>query len=123
MPTSYSRIKELAARIQAQTTELDEQLSSYGLPSPTFETSAVDELPPALHGVQNSLLEAADELILLVRGPLYNLMDLASYSVSSSPFAMSLLYTGKWMHLHGNSETHTPPSTPSSTSTSRPPSR
>jgi hypothetical protein len=85
----YSRIKELAAQIQSQSAELDEKLSDLGLQSPTFEVSMINELPPSLHLTQRSLLDAADELTLLVQGPLHNLMDLASYSVSHQhPFLL-----------------------------------
>lgn len=80
--STYSRIKTLAAEIQSQSSELDAKLSELGLPSPTFEAAMIDELPPALHSVQNSILEAADELTLLVRGPVQNLMHLGVYSVS-----------------------------------------
>jgi hypothetical protein len=88
--STYSRIKELAAEIQFQTTVLDAKLSDLGLPSPTFEASMIDELPPVLHAVQKSILEAADELTLLVRGPVQNLMHLGIYSVSILQFPVTV---------------------------------
>ncbi|KAF7903124.1 hypothetical protein EAE99_012150 [Botrytis elliptica] len=77
---SSSRIRELASRISDYAIEIETQLSRQNLTLPTFEPDSPIDLPPAIHGTQVALLEAADELVLLVQGPMQSLMHIVGYS-------------------------------------------
>ena len=67
--TCQSRISELAGIIQARTAEIEKYLLSRGLPLPSFEYSAANDLPQELRPAQHALLEASDELNALIQGP------------------------------------------------------
>ena len=88
--SSYSRIRELAAQISRYAIEIETHLSSQDIAQPNFGPDSPFELPPTIHTTQVALLEAADELTLLVQGPMQSLMHIAGYSVrfqfACSPF-------------------------------------
>ncbi|KAL9620550.1 MAG: hypothetical protein Q9160_004911 [Pyrenula sp. 1 TL-2023] len=75
---SPTRIAELAAKIQEHTSKVDEYLASKALPSPSFDitTPATFNLPPSIQASQNAVLEASDELNLLMLGPLRSIASL-----------------------------------------------
>ncbi|KAF4611323.1 hypothetical protein G7Y89_g15690 [Cudoniella acicularis] len=66
--------------IQVQSGQIEEFLFSCGLQSPSFDITSPSDLPLALHTARAKLLEAADELVLLVQGPLQSLTSLVGYS-------------------------------------------
>lgn len=67
-----SRIAELASIIASNTAEIDEYLSSRGLPTPSFDADVaprfLDEKPIA--ACRQAILEATDELHSLMLGPI-----------------------------------------------------
>ncbi|KAI9644379.1 hypothetical protein NHQ30_007736 [Ciborinia camelliae] len=78
--SSYSRIRDLASRISRYAIEIETHLSSQNIAQPNFEPDSPFELPPTIHTTQAALLEAADELTLLLQGPMQSLMHIAGYS-------------------------------------------
>ena len=70
-----SRISELASNIQLNCSKIDGILLSEGLPSPSFDIDTPRTLPDAVLEPQNALLEAIEELNILVYGPLSYLMN------------------------------------------------
>lgn len=74
-------LQTLAQEIQAQANTIQKQLEVQNLPPLSFEVGAVSELPEDVAAVRNALLEATDELSLLVLGPLQSLMRLGGYDV------------------------------------------
>lgn len=76
MPSS--RIVELAAVIQEHTAKVDSYLNSQNLPSPSFDISspAILPLPTDIAASQGAVLEATDELNVLMLGPVKYLASL-----------------------------------------------
>ena len=72
-----SRISELASLIQGHTAEIDKCLLRNALPSPSFDLDTTPIFPDAIQESQKAILEAADELSILIHGPLPYLMNLA----------------------------------------------
>ena len=70
-----SRLLELARIISQSATEIDNYLSSKGLPHPSFETAAGQTLPADLSSAQDTVIDAASELHDLLLGPL-NILQL-----------------------------------------------
>ncbi|KAK2762689.1 hypothetical protein FQN54_000863 [Arachnomyces sp. PD_36] len=89
MPTS--RIVELAQLISSQTSAIDENICSSGLPQPSFEpgtgSSQLDQkpYPPDIEKAKNDVVEATIELRQLLEGPLKLLLPEAS--TRTSPLA------------------------------------
>ena len=83
-----SRIVALASVIQEKTAQVDEYLSSNGLPSPTFNPSAPQqpELPEAIAACSTAVLEALDELQALMFGPIRFLLHQVDGIVSHHRF-------------------------------------
>lgn len=69
--TTSSKIAALAATIHLHTTKLDEYFISHGISSPTFDINspASYKLPDDIAGSRNAVLEATDELHMLMLGP------------------------------------------------------
>ena len=70
MPSS--RIAELASIISSNTTQVDDYISTHGLPPLSFEPSQDSEqatLPTTIQAAQHAVLEATDELNALMLGP------------------------------------------------------
>ena len=67
-----SRIVQLASLIQEHTRKVDDYIDANELPSPSFETSCPAHLilPPDIQVSQSKVLEAKDELNMLMLGPL-----------------------------------------------------
>lgn len=67
-----SRIAELASSIQAHTVEVDEYISSRGLPSPSFDVSMPPQLdlPESIRLSSTAVIEATSELHSLMLGPM-----------------------------------------------------
>ena len=78
---SLSRITELAATIQALSTKLESFCFSNGLDPPSFELGTAPKLPDEIQDVQAAILEATDELSVLVQGPLPYLMTMIAQNV------------------------------------------
>ena len=69
---SSSRIAELASIISSNTSQVDDYISTRGLPPLSFEPNASlkpDTLPDGIHSAQKAILEATDELNALMLGP------------------------------------------------------
>ena len=67
-----SRIAELASIISSNTSQVDDYISTRGLPPLSFEPNAnlkPDTLPDGIQSAQNAILEATDELNALMLGP------------------------------------------------------
>lgn len=66
-----SRILELANSIQTNTSKVDRHFSSRGIPTPSFdvETPLEMDLPDDIAACRLAILEATDELHLLMLGP------------------------------------------------------
>ena len=66
-----TRIADLAAAIHSNTTKLDEYLKAQGIKSPSFDIDAPEklDLPPAIAGLREHILDATDELHHIVQGP------------------------------------------------------
>lgn len=70
MPSS--RIVELASIISSNTTQVDDYLSTHGLPPLSFEPNDEPQqytLPDSIQAAQNAILEATDELHAHMLGP------------------------------------------------------
>lgn len=67
-----SRIVELASLIQYHTLQVEDYISSQGLPSPSFDITMPAQLqfPEAIAESQNKVIEATDELHSLMLGPM-----------------------------------------------------
>lgn len=63
-----SRISQLAATIQENTSIIDGYYADNGIPSPSFDTDFPLDLPAHIHGCRNAILEATDELSDLMLG-------------------------------------------------------
>lgn len=76
--SSGSRIAELATTIQTHTNKLDEYFHSNDIASPSFDINspAVVKLPDEIATSKNFILEASDELQMLVLGPVGFLTNL-----------------------------------------------
>ena len=71
MPSS--RIVELASIITTKTSQVDDYLSTHGLPGLSFEPTRESQehtLPESVQAAQNAVLEATDELHALMLGPM-----------------------------------------------------
>ncbi|RWA07701.1 hypothetical protein EKO27_g7404 [Xylaria grammica] len=68
-PKSSPRIIELAAKISASVTELQELLSAQGVPSPSFDEDSPGRLPPSAFHLQDAVLDATAELHELLMEP------------------------------------------------------
>lgn len=88
-----SRVNVLAQQIQTHAETLDKYLNENDLPPLSFDTSTAVELPAELHPAQTALLEAADELSLLVQGPRRSLMTLGGYDVCSQTDLIQYILT------------------------------
>ena len=78
----HSRISELASLIQAHTSKIDKYLLSGHLQSPSLDITTVAPNPSdELQISQNAILEATDELNVLVQGPLPFLINLVTSNV------------------------------------------
>ena len=67
-----SRIAELASIISSNTSQVDDYISTHGLPPLSFEPNASlkpDTLPHGIQSAQHAILEATDELNALMLGP------------------------------------------------------
>ena len=67
-----SRIAELASIISSNTSQVDDYISTHGLPPLSFEPNGSlkpDTLPHGIQSAQNAILEATDELNALMLGP------------------------------------------------------
>ena len=67
-----SRIAELASVISSNTAQIDDYISTHGLPPLSFEPNGnfkPETLPHAIESAQNAVLEATDELNALMLGP------------------------------------------------------
>ena len=64
-----SRIAQLAAMIQSQTSKVDEYFTAHKLPSPSFDEDLPTDLPQEIELARNGVLIAADELTDLMAGP------------------------------------------------------
>ena len=67
-----SRIAELASIISSNTGQIDDYISTHGLPPLSFEPNGSlepDTLPHGIQSAQNAILEATDELNALMLGP------------------------------------------------------
>ena len=71
MSSSQSRLAELASSISANTTKIDDYLTSNNLPKPSFEIdSPVDlKLPKDIWTAQDAVLGESTELKELLLGP------------------------------------------------------
>ncbi len=70
---SPSRIVELASIITTKTNQVDDYLSTHGLPPLSFEPNEEAQgytLPNSVQGAQNAVLEATNELHALMLGPM-----------------------------------------------------
>ena len=69
---STSRIVELGNAIQANTLRVDLHYSSQGLPTPSFDAEAPLEhdLPNDIQKCRQAVVEATDELHMLMLGPI-----------------------------------------------------
>lgn len=67
-----NRIAELATIIHNETLKVDAYLTLEKLPTPSFEVSCPSRLPLPLHiqAAQEAILEATDELTVLIQGPM-----------------------------------------------------
>ncbi|CAG8955512.1 hypothetical protein HYFRA_00009464 [Hymenoscyphus fraxineus] len=74
IPTN--RIVELSSTIHDQTTKLDAYLTANNLPTPSFDISCPLKLllPPDIQALRDAVLEATDELIALMLGPVESLI-------------------------------------------------
>ena len=81
---SNTRIAELAASIQTNTTKLDAYLESQNIKSPSFDVDAPDRLslPPGIYEARESILEATDEPHYLVLGPTQYIIGLNVFHLS-----------------------------------------
>ncbi|KAI1810153.1 sterigmatocystin 8-O-methyltransferase [Poronia punctata] len=68
--TTTPRIIELAAKISASVTELQELLSAEGVPSPSFDEDSPEHLPPSAFLLQDAVLDATAELHELLMDPI-----------------------------------------------------
>ena len=75
---STTRIAELAALIQSNTTALDKYLKEQNIQSLSFEIDAPESLslPAKIAESREAVLDATDELHALVLGPVQSLMRL-----------------------------------------------
>ena len=67
-----SRIAELASIISSNTSQVDDYISTHGLPPLSFEPNdslKPDRLPDGILAAQNAIVEATDELNALMIGP------------------------------------------------------
>lgn len=66
-----SRILELANSIQTNTSRVDQHFSSHGIPTPSFEieTPLELDLPDDIATCRLAIIEATEELHLLMLGP------------------------------------------------------
>ena len=67
-----SRIAELASIISSKTSQVDDYISTHGLPPISFEPNGslkLNTLPEDLQSAQNAILEATEELNALMLGP------------------------------------------------------
>ena len=67
-----SRIAELASIISSNTSQVDDYVSTHGLPPLSFEPNGnlkPDTLPDGILSAQKAILEATDELNALMLGP------------------------------------------------------
>lgn len=77
---SSSRITELAARIQKNTSIVDEHLQSRGFLSPSFDENGLtgfDFISESARDARNSVIEDTLELRQLLQGPTDNIASLA----------------------------------------------
>lgn len=67
-----NRIAELATIIHNDTLKVDAYLTSEKLPTPSFDVSCPARLPlpPHIQTAQEAILEATDELTVLMQGPI-----------------------------------------------------
>jgi hypothetical protein len=69
LSTKSPRIVELAATISASVSQLQELLSSQGVPSPSFTENSPERLPANTIHLQDAVLDATTELHELLMEP------------------------------------------------------
>lgn len=79
-----SRISELSAIIQTNTSKIDEHLSAEGLAPLSFDVHSSSQPPDAILPFQTAILEATDELNALVQGPMPFIINLTVSNVLKS---------------------------------------
>jgi hypothetical protein len=90
MTGNTPRIVELAAQISSSVSQLQEQLSAQGLPSPSFDENFNASYPANVTSLRDSLLDASVELHELLLDPLMLLFKFSSVRISpSSPHAIN----------------------------------
>ena len=68
-PQGPTRIAELAATIQLNTSKLDGYFAAVDIPSPSFEHGFPETLPPDIEATRDAISQATDELHDLMVGP------------------------------------------------------
>lgn len=79
------RIVELAAQISTLVTELQEQLTAQGAPSPSWAEESPESLPANVSNLQDTVLDATTELHELLLEPLMVLFKFASVRPGLTP--------------------------------------
>jgi hypothetical protein len=69
-PKMTPRIVELAAKISASVTELQDLLSAQGVDSPSFDEDSAERLPSNTFHLQDVVIDAAAELQELLMEPI-----------------------------------------------------
>jgi hypothetical protein len=97
MSNQESRFAELGNIIQNRTKEIQQFLSSQGLPSPSLAADAGADLPlpHALQGSRDEILQACTELQALAEGPRMHLTRLTSPTVSK-PQQAQVIVADRW---------------------------
>jgi hypothetical protein len=79
--TATPRIIELAALISTSVTQLQEQLSAQGAPTPSFDEDGVELLPKDVSHLKDAVLDATAELHEILLDPILLLFKFASVSL------------------------------------------
>lgn len=77
-PNNMPRIVELAAQISTSVSELQEQLTAQGAPSPSWAEDSPESLPVDVFNLRDTVLDATAELHELLLEPLMLLFKFAS---------------------------------------------
>jgi hypothetical protein len=83
-PNGTPRIVELAAQISSSVAQLQEQLSTEGFPSPSFDENYSGKYPANVTELRDAVLDASAELHELLLDPLMVLFKFASVSIPAS---------------------------------------
>ncbi|KAI1361281.1 sterigmatocystin 8-O-methyltransferase [Xylaria arbuscula] len=82
-PDSTPRIVELAAKISASITKLQELLTAEGVPSPSFAEDSPEYLPPGALDLQDVVLDATAELHEILMDPIPMAFQFSAASITN----------------------------------------